>query len=383
MCVYTVTHFLVSLCSLYSLTLSITYTHTLSLFYPSFSFLSLFLSSLSSLSVFPFDVELVSFSLSFLQPFKRMLTFHCLPGHHHHLIYLVMLTKSPTRSPTHSFTCSLSSGIRSPVWQYPGVITSQSLIPSQLDTSSTNSVAQTSTDTLSNGSSTPPNVSQNGDHAQLSNSAGNVNESKFLFPSGSAIPLSPGLFGAQSFFNSTANNIPITPTLLAPTVSFSDSYIRPGQLYSPFSFAPHGGLHGNLPRTPTLPPPSPHAIVSCSSFPALTAIAHPSFSTSNIKGASFLDDITKIGSISPFIVSPSLSPNRRPNGTTIFFPTTITAQGEAKFATIGEMGMGGVGGAVERLAGTPDDGSMHSTDSPLVKREVSSPQRCYIDQEAA
>lgn len=382
MCVYVVTHFLVSLCSLYSLTLSITCTHTHTLSLLSL-FLSLSFSPLSSLSVFPFDVELVSFSLSFLQPFKRMLTFHCLPGHHHHLIYLVMLTNSPTRSPTHSFTCSLSSGIRSPVWQYPGVITSQSLIPSQLDTSSTNSVAQTSTDTLSNGSSTPPNVSQNGDHAQLSNSAGNVNESKFLFPSGSAIPLSPGLFGAQSFFNSTANNIPITPTLLAPTVSFSDSYIRPGQLYSPFSFAPHGGLHGNLPRTPTLPPPSPHAIVSCSSFPALTAIAHPSFSTSNIKGASFLDDITKIGSISPFIVSPSLSPNRRPNGTTIFFPTTITAQGEAKFATIGEMGMGGVGGAVERLAGTPDDGSMHSTDSPLVKREVSSPQRCYIDQEAA
>ena len=45
--------------------------------------------------------------------------------------------------------------------------------------------------------------------------------------------------------------------------------------------------------------------------------------------------------------------------------------------------MGGVGGAVERLAGTPDDGSMHSTDSTLIKREVSSPQRCYIDQEAA
>ena len=282
---------------------------------------------------------------------------------------------------------SLSTGIRSPVWQYPGVITTQSLIPSQLDTSSTNSVPQTSADTLSNGSSTPPNVTQNGDHAQINNSTGNVNDSKFLFPSGNAIPLSPGLFNAQSFFNpGGTNNIPITPTLLAPSVSFSESYIRPGQIYSPFSFTPHGSLHGNLPRTPTLPPPSPHAIVSCSSFPALTAIAHPSFSTSSLqfqKGGSFLDDITKIGSISPFIVSPSLSPNRRPNGTTIFFPTTITAQGEAKFATIGEVGMTGSMGGVERLSGTPDDGSIHSTDSPLIKREVSSPQHCYIDQEAA
>ena len=270
----------------------------------------------------------------------------------------------------------LISGIRSPVWQYPGVISSQSI--AQVDTNSTSSVAP-STDTLSNGSATPPNVS-NGDHTQLPNSS-NGTDQKFIFPPGNTIPLSPGLFGTSTFFNSSSN-IPITPTLLTPAVSFSEPYIRPGQLYSPFTLTPHGGLHGNLPRTPTLPPPSPHAIVS-NSFP-LTAITHPGLTTNTAlvgspfqKGSSFLDDITKIGSISPFIVSPSLSPNntRKPNGsTTIFFPTTITAQGEAKFASLSDA-------MHDRLAGTPDDASLHSTDSPLVKREMQSPQQhCYIEE---
>ena len=271
---------------------------------------------------------------------------------------------------------SILKGIRSPVWQYPSVITSQAIGPSQVDTSSTGSVAP-STDTLSNGSSTPPNVS-NGE--QIPNSS-NGSDSKFIFPPGNPIPLSPGLFGTPTFFNPSTNNLPITPTLLTPTVSFSEPYIRHGQLYSPFTLTPHTGLSGTLPRTPTLPPPSPHAIVS-NSFP-LTAITHQGLTANTAAlvgspfqkgGSSFLDDITKIGSISPFIVSPSLSPNRKPNSTTIFFPTTITASGEAKFAPLN-------GSIHERMAGTPDDASLHSTDSPLVKREVSSPQQhCYIEE---
>jgi hypothetical protein len=261
-------------------------------------------------------------------------------------------------------------GIRSPMWQYSNIINNS---VAQVDTNSTSSVAP-STDTLSNGSATPPNVNS-GDHSQLPNSS-NSTDQKFIFPPGNSIPLSPGLlnFGASTFFNHS-NNIPMTPTLLTPAVSFSESYIRPSHLYSPFTLTPHSGLHGNLPRTPTLPPPSPQAIVT-NSFP-LATITHPNLTTNATlmgspfhKGGSFLDEITKIGSISPFIVSPSLSPNRKPNGTTIFFPTHITAQGEAKFTSLGDL-------HDHRLNGSPDGNG-----SPLVKKEVTSPQQqpCYIEE---
>lgn len=226
---------------------------------------------------------------------------------------------------------------------------------------------------MSNGSATPPNNNvTNGDHIQIATST-HVGDTKFIFPSGTnSIPISPGLFGAP-FFNQSGNNIPVTPTLLTQAVSFAEPY-KTGQIYSPFTLAPPTGLTGGLPRTPTLPPPSPHAIAS-TSFP-LTAITNQGLPTSAAtlvgspftKAGSFLDDITKIGSISPFIVSPSLSPSRKPNGsTTIFFPTTITANGEAKVT---------INGSADRLTNTPD-GSIQSTDSPLMKRE-GTPQTCYI-----
>ena len=239
-----------------------------------------------------------------------------------------------------------------------------------MDTSCVNTVAA-STETMSNGSATPPNVS-NGDHIQITTTANIAGDTKFIFPAGAnSIPISPGLFGAP-FFNQAGGNIPITPTLLTQAVSFADPYIKQGHIYSPFTLAPPIGLTGGLPRTPTLPLPSPHT-----SFP-LTAITNQGLPTSAAtlvgspftKAGSFLDDITKIGSISPFIVSPSLSPNRKPNGTTIFFPTTITASGEAKLT---------INGSADRLSNTPD-GSIHSTNSPLIKREGTS-QTCYIGGE--
>ena len=254
------------------------------------------------------------------------------------------------------------------------MITSQALSTSQVDTSCNNNSVAASTETMSNGSATPPNATTNGEHSQIATTA-NVGDTKFIFPAGgNSIPISPGLFGTP-FFNQSGGNIPITPTLLTQAVSFAEPYIKPGQIYSPFALAPPTGLTGSLPRTPTLPPPSPHAIAS-SSFP-LTAITNQGLPTNATlvnspftKAGSFLDDITKIGSISPFIVSPSLSPNRKPNGTTIFFPTTITASGEAKVT---------INGATDRLTNTPD-GSIHSTDSPLIKRE-GTPQTCYIGEE--
>ena len=262
------------------------------------------------------------------------------------------------------------------MWQYPGVITSQSLV-SRVDTNCTNTIAPSS-DTMSNGSATPPNVT-NGEHVQITSST-NGTDSKFVFPSANPIPLSPGIFGTHTFFNHSGSHIPITPTLLTPAVSFTEPYIKQGQLFSPFTFTHPTAVTGSLPRTPTLPPPSPHAIGS-TTFP-LTAVTHQGLPTSATlvnspfaKGTSFLDDITKIGSISPFIVSPSLSPNRKPNGTTIFFPTTITASGEAKVTSIH--------GSNGRLTDTPDDtNSMHSTDSPLIKREGSPHQQtCFIAKE--
>ncbi len=261
--------------------------------------------------------------------------------------------------------------MRSPVWQYPGVITSQGLSTSQVDTSCANTVA-ISTETMSNGSATPPNITNNGDHIHITTMAGDA--TKFLFPAGAnSIPISPGLFGTP-FFTQNGTNIPITPTLLTQAVSFNEPYMKQGHIYSPFTLAQHTGLTGGLPRTPTLPPPSPHAIAS-SGFPLTAITNHQGLPTSAAtlvgspftRAGSFLDDIAKIGSISPFIVSPSLSPNRKPNGTTIFFPTTITASGEAKLT---------ISGSADRLSNTPD-GSINSTDSPLIKRE-GTPQTCYI-----
>ena len=234
-----------------------------------------------------------------------------------------------------SIYLSSGGGARSPsVWPYPTIITPTALPSgSQIESAHhTNSVSQ-STDSMSNGSATPPT----GDHQQqrVSNSGGNTgathqDTAKFVFPQ-TAIPISPGIFGGPTFFSAcgTSGTTPMTPTLLTPA-AFCEPYLRAqAPVYSPFTLHPPS-IPSSLPKTPTLPPPSPHAIVGGALPTSATLVGSP-FS----KGNSFMEDFTKIGSISPFIMSPgpNLSPTRRSNGTTIFFPTTITANGEAKLTT--------------------------------------------------
>ncbi|KAL5457631.1 hypothetical protein EMCRGX_G034912 [Ephydatia muelleri] len=201
-------------------------------------------------------------------------------------------------------------GIRSPsVWPYsitPSVLTSSA----QADTSQSSTLSNS--DAMSNGSATPPT----GDHQQqLSN--GNHHhhgDTKFIFPQ--PIPISPGIFGA-----------------------FSEPYLMraQGPMYSPFGLAHHhhAALPGSLPRTPTLPPPSPHAIMG--GFP-LTSQGLPTSATlmNSPFGRGGMDDM-RMPSISPFILSPGLSPTRK---NTVFFPTTITANGEAKVTSLNGISYG-------------------------------------------
>lgn len=161
---------------------------------------------------------------------------------------------------------------------------------------------------------------------------------KFVFPA-QGIPISPGIFGTQ-FFGAAATSgatpiTPLTPTVLAPATSgglgFTDfRNIPTGQFFSPINLAPPTMIQGSLPKTPTLPPPSPHALVGISpqGMPTSATLVNSPFG----KG-SFMEEFTKIGSISPFIVSPGpgISP-KKTNGTTVFFPTV--PNGDAKLTTV-------------------------------------------------
>ena len=72
-----------------------------------------------------------------------------------------------------------------------------------------------------------------------------------------------------------------------------------------------------------------------------------------------MEEFTKIGSISPFIVSPGpgVSPKKN-NGTTVFFPTGV-ANGDAKLTTV----INGITFSTQ----TPDNGNMHPS---IVKMET-------------
>ena len=250
-----------------------------------------------------------------------------------------------------------------------------------MEAARSNSVTQNS-DTMSNGSATPPTGSdQHPPPPPISHDNGTeaTNFPKFVFPQG--IPISPGIFGGPTFFSGCATSgcTPITPTLLTPAVGLTEPYFRaPGQMYSPLTLAPPTGIPGSLPKTPTLPPPSPHAIVG--GFP-LTSQGLPTSATLPFsKGSGFMDDMAKLGSIpiSPFIMSPGpgLSPTRKANGT-IFFPTTITANGDARLTTLVN-GITFTSNQPDSTSGMDDGSRPSSTHSPMVKMETSEPPACCV-----
>lgn len=230
---------------------------------------------------------------------------------------------------------------------------------------------------MSNGSATPPTAEH---QQQMSNNNNtDADTTKFVFPN--HIPISPGIFGGPAFFSAcgTSGAAPITPTLLTHAVGISDPYLRAqaAPIYSPFTLAPPSVIPGSFPKTPTLPPPSPHAIVG-GALPTSASLVNSPFG----RGTSFMEEITKIGSISPFIMSPGpgLSPTRKANGTTVFFPTTITANGEAKLTTF----INGVSVShpshLDKVQVPMDDGSRpSSTNSSIIKMEASEPHPCCVE----
>ena len=237
---------------------------------------------------------------------------------------------------------------------------------------------------MSNGSATPPTTEHlTPQQPTLLNNGGVVSDAaKFVFPQ-SAIPISPGIFSSPTFFSACASSgvTPMTPTLLAPSASI-EPYLRvPGQVYSPFALAPP--IPGSLPKTPTLPPPSPHTIVggafpiTSQGLPTSANLVNPSFGKNSV----FMDEISnKFGGnipVSPFtIMSPGGISPRKPNGTTVFFPTTITANGDAKLTMVN---MNGIFSQSHDVLGM-DDPNRHSvTNSSIVKIEPNShPASCCV-----
>jgi len=152
------------------------------------------------------------------------------------------------------------------VWQYPALVT-PTCATNGATLASTRSGSVAQSDSMSNGSATPP-TAEHPPHSQVSTNGSS--ETKFIFPQ--SIPLSPGLFNSPAFFSAcaTSGGTPCTPTLLAPTIGIAEPYLRaPGPMYSPFALAPP--VTGSLPKTPTatLPPPSPHTIVG-GAFPLVS-----------------------------------------------------------------------------------------------------------------
>ena len=274
----------------------------------------------------------------------------------------------------------LSIGIRSPsMWQYPVITPTSS---SHIEGTRSNSVTQSS-DSMSNGSATPPTA----DHSTpqqtslLNNGVGG--DTKFVFPQ-NAIPISPGIFSGPAFFSACASSgvTPMTPTLLAPTASI-EPYLRvPGQVY-PFTMAPP--IPGSLPKTPTLPPPSPHTVVGGGSFPITSShglptsanLVNPPFGKNSI----FMDEIPKFGGnfpVPPFtIMSPGGVSPRKTNGagTTVFFPTTITANGDAKLTMVN---MNGIFSPNHDVMGLDDGSRGPGSSSSIVKIEPNHSASCCV-----
>lgn len=239
---------------------------------------------------------------------------------------------------------------------------------------------------MSNGSATPPTNEHPPPQHTLTNGI-SADTAKFVFPQ-SAIPISPGIFSSPTFFSACATSgvTPMTPTLLTPAASIEPYLRAPGQVYSPFTLAPP--IHGSLPKTPTLPPPSPHTIVG-GAFP-LTAQGLPT--SANLanspfgKGSSFIDGFGSIP-VSPFtIMSPgggatglgAISPKRGNGTATVFFPTTITANGDAKLTTL-------VNGITfqnhEGMCLEDPSRGQAGTNSPIVKIEPNGHPSCCVAEE--
>ena len=238
---------------------------------------------------------------------------------------------------------------------------------------------------MSNGSATPP-TGEHPPHSHTHAQVTNGSDTKFVFPQ-HAIPISPGLFNNPTFFSACATSgvTPCTPTLLAPAIGIPEPYLRASnQMYSPFTLAPP--VPGTLPKTPTLPPPSPHTIVG-GAFPLVSQGLSTSATLVNSpfrNNGNFMDDITKLAGIpaSPFtIMSPGgISPKKTNGAAAVFFPTTtITANGVAKVTTLEN-------GAVYRHQSNGadrlsiDDGS--HAHSPVVKMETNRPPSCRVGDEA-
>lgn len=282
------------------------------------------------------------------------------------------------------FAPCLTLALRSPVWQYPVITNAPIPHSTHVESSRSNSVTQSS-DSMSNGSATPPTAEhpaqQQHQHplALLHNGGNGISESaKFVFPQSAipnGIPVSPGIFN-NTFFSAAAcassGVTPVTPTLLTPAAAAIEPYLRaPGQVYSPFTLAPP--IPSSLPKTPTLPPPSPHTIVG-GAFP-ITSQGLPTSANLVNSGkatSSYLDELTRFTGtfpISPFTVSPggSGSPKKNNGTAAVFFPTTITANGDAKLTI-----MNGSFGQSQYGLGLDDPNGGSSTNSPIVKIEPNS-----------
>lgn len=235
---------------------------------------------------------------------------------------------------------------------------------------------------MSNGSDTPPTGDHSTSHSHNHSHMTNGSDTKFVFPQ-HAIPISPGLFNSPTFFSAcaTSGGTPCTPTLLTPAIGISEPYLRASNhIYSPFTLGPPG----SLPKTPTLPPPSPHTIVggafslASQGLPTSATFVNSPFRTPG----HFMDEISKLGGIhgSPFtIMSPGgVSPMKNNGAAAVFFPTTtITANGVAKVTTLEHGAVYNQSNGVDVLS---IDDVRHSH-SPVVKIEPNRPPSCCVGDE--
>ena len=194
-------------------------------------------------------------------------------------------------------------------------------------------------------------------------------ETRFVFPQ--AVPISPGLIPNGAFFNQNNNiSAPITPSLLTPGGNFAESYLKTQSMYSPFTLAP-GNLQQAMPRTPTLPPPSPHSLAAFQlnpqAYPNQAAIINSPY-----KGPNLVEDMARFGNFSPLIMSPAPAfPS--PKSTTqcgIFFPSTaaMISNGESKLIETVAVQQHGMPPPSQH-SGPPSAEGSHPSDE--VKNEVS------------
>ena len=194
-------------------------------------------------------------------------------------------------------------------------------------------------------------------------------ETRFVFPQ--AVPISPGLIPNGAFFNQNNNiSAPITPSLLTPGGNFAENYLKTQSMYSPFTLAP-GNLQQAMPRTPTLPPPSPHSLAAFQlnpqAYPNQAAIINSPY-----KGPNLVEDMARFGNFSPLIMSPAPAfPS--PKSTTqcgIFFPSTaaMISNGESKLIETVAVQQHGMPPPTQH-SGPPSAEGSHPPDE--VKSEVS------------